>query len=295
MKKKSNTKTKAPILSRLTQKTFITIAAFALLMSGAMALKHYFDILQMGDSFKFALYSLYPITSIAGPLLSFGIVYIISREKVTKLWRVCKAVMITVIAVILQTFITMINTSAFASPMGYGETAAVPYAYLFEALPVVLSIVLAAVLSLVVSKAKEGNVSDASKVLQKLFLFSILLIGVGQPILSSMVQIGDPQSVSIEVHIFDMLTSLIVPAVILGIVYLVTSKQHTVSERVFITLFYAVMAVMLMMSLLSAPYLFISPSSNAFNTSWVGMYLPGIMALVMFVGIVAWHKMKKAI
>lgn len=295
MKKKTSTKTKAPVLSRLTQKTFITVAAFAFIMSGAMTIKYYVDVMQMGDAFSFALYTMYPLVTLAGPLLSFIIVYLISKEKATKLWRVCKAAIVTMIAIIFQTFASLVNLSAFSKPMGYGEAEAVSYGYLLEILPFVLAIILAVVLSRMISNAKGNSASDVSPLLQKVFLFSIILFGLGQPILSSVMQIGSPLSQPTEVLVFDALTGLIMPAVVLGVIYLLISKQRSVLERSFITLFYAVIVAMILIPLSSAPYIFSGPMDTASYNSWAAMYLPGILTIVIFAGIITWHKIKKAI
>ena len=294
-KTKTTKKTNAPVLSRLSLKTFIIIAAFTVFISALMSVKFYYDISQMGHSFSFAMHTLYPAVTVIGPLVSFGIVYMISKEKVTKLWRVSKAAIVASIASMFQTFITPINMSAFAKPMGYVDTPPVAFVYLFEALPVILAVILSVGLSLLLSKSKAARVSDASKLLQKLFLGGVLVFGLGQAVVSVTRQIGGPMPQPIEVLVFDLLTSLIVPAIILSVLFLVVSRQRSTLERFFIAVFYAVIGVMLLIALSPIPYLFSSPTQSSFNASWGVMYLPGVVAFGAFIGIVAWHKLKKAI
>lgn len=297
-KTKTSKKVKTPVLSRVTLKTYIVIAALTVFISGLMTVKFYYDALQMGDSFRFALYTLYPLVTVVGPLLAFGIVYAISKERTTKLWRVSKAAMIATIAAMFQSFVTPISMSVFAQSAGYGDTPpatpSVLPVYLFELTPVILALAVAVVLSVVLSKSKTSNVSDATPMMQKMFLAGVVVFGLGQSVVSAAMQIGDPMSQSIEVLAFDMLTSLIVPLIILCALFLVVSRQRGIFERSFVAVFYAVIGVMLLVALSPVPYLFSNPMQQSFYAGWLVMYLPSITALVAFVSIVCWHKLKKA-
>lgn len=291
MKTKSNPKLKLPVLSRLAQKTFIIVAALAYISSAVWVAKYYFDVLNAGDALSLGLYSMYPIVTVVAPLVTFIAVYLISNEKVTKLWRMCKAMIITLMAMIFQAFAAMANTFIFSKYLGYSETPAQSYSFLLELVPVVLAVAIAVAVSLVVSKSKSSNTSDASTLLQKIFLVIVLVFGLGQPALSLIGYPGGSQAQTDPGMIIGVIASFAIPAIILGVIYLLTSKQRTVLQRSFITLFYVTLGIVLTMVFSSLSFLLGNLYANN-SYSGVVMYLPDILALVTFVGIVAWHKKK---
>jgi hypothetical protein len=296
MKTKSNPKPKLPVLSRLTQKTFIIVSALVFLSSAAMVGKFYFDTLRAGDAFNFGASTVYVITTVVAPLLTFVIVYLLSTEKVTQLWRMSKALIVTLMATIFATFASIVNSFMFSEYLGYGGMPAISYGSFIELAPVVLAIALAIATSLILSKSKDSTKSDASTLLQKLFLISVLVFGLGQPLLSFLGQpggsISQPQMDAGT--IMGIAASLAIPTIMLGVIYLLTSRQRTVLQRSFITLFYVTMGVLLSIAIGPIPYLFTDPYSVGDQSGFL-VYAPMILTFIAFVGVVAWHKMKKVL
>jgi hypothetical protein len=170
----------------------------------------------------------------------------------------------------------------------------VPYSYLIELIPYVLAAAVAIALSVVLSKQKDDNNSDASALLQKLFVIFAAVFGLGQPILALAVYGGYQARVDVAELMSTIIMSIGIPALIAGILYVITSKQRIARERLFLAMFYITLGAFLSMLFSVLPYAFITPTADYFGNNFV-IYVPVIASLVAFAAIVAWHKMKKAL
>jgi hypothetical protein len=195
---------------------------------------------------------------------------------------------------IFQSFASMVIMPIFSSPLGYGNTPAVPYSYLIELIPYVLAAAVAIALSVVLSKQKDDNNSDASTLLQKLFIIFAAVFGLGQPLLAIAVYGGYQARVDVTELMSTIIMSIGIPALIVGILYVITLKQRIKRERLFLAMFYITLGAFLSMLFSVVPYTFIIPTTNYVGNNFI-IYAPIIASLVVFAAIVAWHKMKKAL
>lgn len=295
MKTKAKTKNSTRTLSRATQKTFIITAVLAYVAQAAMIVQFFTNMLSM-QSFDLGSWLMYPITAVILPLLAFTLAYFASGNKYTKLWRLCQASLIAFLAISVEAFLSAVNTSVFRNQLGYSSTPAESGALFLQLIPIVATLLLTAAVALWLRTHNKVQ-GDASPVLQKAFVIAFPLLVVAQMFVMSLgiwggevaAQYTDPGM------IMGMLTSLVVPAIVLGIMYLLTSKQKTILQRMFVSMIYVAIGVLLVTAFMSVSYQISSLYVDAMNSETSGFTtnLPALLGLASFIALVVVHKMKK--
>lgn len=295
MKTKAKTKKSVQTLSRATQKTFIITAVLAYVAQAAMIVQFFTNMLSM-QPFDLGSWLIYPIAAVILPLLAFILAYFVSGNKYTKLWRLCQASLIAFLAISVEACLSAINTTVFRNQLGYGSTPAESGALFLQLIPITATLLLTAAVALWLRSRNKGE-GDASPVLQKVFVVAFPLLVVAQMLVMSLgiwggeaaAQYADPGM------IIGMLTSLVVPVIVLGVMYLLTSKQKTILQRIFVSMIYMVIGVLLVMAFTSVSYQISSLYVDVMNSEASGFIasLPAFLGLASFVGIVVVHKMKK--
>lgn len=293
MKTKAKIKNTSQILSRTTQKTFIIVVALAyLVQTGTLA---YYSWRMLAENLPFGIgsFMVYPTTVVVLPLVVFATLYLMGSRKTTKLWRACQAAIITFLAIIAETFFSASNNMLFQQPLGYGSTPAASNAIVYQLIPMILTILFAVGVGIWI-KLRTNTVNDASYHLQKAFVVLLPLIIICQTVvmLFGFHNGGttDPATASSTV-IIDAVASLIVPAVIFSVLYLLTSKQRTILQRSFITTIYMIIGMSLMITVTLTAFQ-ITASLDS-DMTVVLSSIVGIFGLAAFAGIVTWHKVKK--
>jgi hypothetical protein len=285
------TKKESHTVSVLTQKTLIVIGALAYLLQTSMIVQSVVQVYAIG--MPVIGFGIYPIATTVSPLILFGIAYFIGEGKSTKVWRVFKAMIMTIVLLTIQTLVTAIFYKLYQAQLGYADAPAVPYAEWLQLIPVLATVVLAIVVSLYVKKSSKEKPNSISPLLQGLFVGLMTISVLGQATVSLVSSPGD-QFVTGDNSITTLVTGIAVPAVIFAILYVLTSKSHRVLLRSFIATTYMAMGVLLAISISGLAVLIHWYENEQTRMGGLGM-LPEVLSLIGFIGIVAWHKMEKAL
>lgn len=295
MKTKAKTKKSVQTLSRATQKTFIITAVLAYAAQAAMIVQFFTNMLSM-QPFDLGSWLIYPITAVVLPLLAFVLAYFASGNKYTKLWRLCQASLIAFLAISAEAFLSAVNPTVFRNQLGYGSTPAESGALFLQLIPITVTLLLTAAVALWLRSQNKVQ-GNASPVLQKVFVVAFPLLVVAQMVVMSLgiwggeaaAQYTDPGM------IMGMLTSLVVPAIVLGIMYLLTSRQKTILQRIFVSMIYMVIGILVLMTFTVASYQITSLYVDTMNGETNGLIsnLAGLLGLASFIALVVVHKMKK--
>lgn len=295
MKTKAKTKKSIQTLSRATQKTFIITAALAYLVQAVMIGQLFTNMITM-QSFDLGSWLMYPITAVILPLLAFVVVYFVGGKKNTKLWRLCQASLVAFLAVSAEAFLSAVNTVVFRNQLGFGGTPAESGAMFLQLIPMTLTLLLTAAAALWLRSQNKVQ-GDATPVFQKVFVILFPSLAVAQIAVMMLGSWGDGASdqYSDPGMIVGVLTTFIVPAIVLGIMYLLTSKQKTIWARIFVSVTYLIIGIFLMMVFMLVSYQMSSLYVEVMNDATNGLIsnIASLLGLASFIALVVVHKMKK--
>lgn len=286
-------KTKKEILtvSSLTQKTLIIIGVLAYLLQTGIIIQSVIQTYTSGMPLNG--FGIYPITTIATPLVLFGIAYFISSNKSTKVWRAFKAMIMTIVLLTVQTLVEAIFYKVYRAELGYADAPAVSYVEWLQLIPVFVTVALAVIISLYVAKSSKEKPNSVSPLFQGLFVGLMVTTIVGQAVVGLISSPGD-QFATGDNNMTALVMGIALPAVIFAILYALTSKSHRVLLRSFIATTYMAMGVLLAISISTLAMLIFWRGDGQ---SWMGglTMLPEVLSLIGFIAILAWHKMEKAL
>lgn len=286
--------TKKPLesVSRLLQKTFIVTAFTAYLMQVFTVAQSY--VAFHFRNIPFSGFDLYSIQTVILPPVLVVLICLILGKQATKTKRLFQAALLTTVVLVFQSFVTMINYDVFRYPLGYANEPATAYSVWLELIPVVISLLLAATLSWYFRRSASVRSKTGSTFLQKMFIISMPMSIVGSIIMTFFAMMGAEPTDADSNYLIGNLSSLIIPVIILVGLYVLTTKSHAKTERLFIAMLQLTIAAFVIMtvsSIFSVAYWWQDISMNTVQFT----YVPEVIGLVIFGAIVAWHKAKNAL
>lgn len=294
MKRKSKTRKNLQPLSRTTQKTFIVTAVLAYIAQAVMIIQP-FTFFVSEQLLPLSSWAIYPITAVILPLLAFIVIYYVSGSKYVKLWRLCQAMLITLLAITLEAFLSAVNMAVFQSQLGYASIPAESGAVFLLLIPPVLTLLLTTAVALW-QRSRNKIQSEATPIFQKAFVILFPSLAVAQMVVGSIGFWGggvsdqrfDPGIVA------GVFASLAVPAIVFGGIYLLTPARKTILQRIFVSMTYLIIGILLLMAFASASYLISLLYAVAMNgeTSGYITSLAMLFGLVAFIVLVVVHKIK---
>lgn len=287
MKNKKNTAKAKTVkgIAPLTQKTLIIAFAAAYLLQLATTVYSFIQFKLADVSFMF--YNAYIVSNFVVPIVVLGGAYVISRPTLTKTGRLFQATLITVAALTVQILLQSINYAVFQNQLGYVNAPADMYAPWIELIPSVITLVLAGIASWYLRDVTKSKKEDVSPRTQAAFVIISALSLIGQPVVALLSASSGTTSPNSDV--MGMLLVMVIPAIVFAIIYFITSSVRPQIQRIFLTAIYIVIGMCIIMFTTTLVGVIYWGNSHGMSIP-INMVIPEIVALLVFAGIIAWHK-----
>jgi hypothetical protein len=232
-------------------------------------------------------YNAYIVSSFVVPVVILGGAYVISRPTLTKTGRLFQATLITVAALTVQVLLQSINYAVFQNQLGYVNAPADPYAPWIELIPSVITLILAGIASWYLRDVTKSKKEEVSPRTQAAFVIISALSLIGQPVVALLSASNGTTSPNSDVT--GMLFVMLIPAIVFAIIYFITSSARTRIQRIFLTAIYIVIGMCIIMFTTTLVGVIYWGNSHGMSIP-INMVIPEIVALLVFAGIIAWHK-----
>jgi hypothetical protein len=272
-------------IAPLTQKTLIIAFAAAYLLQLATTVYSFIQFKLADVSFMF--YNAYIVSNFVVPIVVLGGAYVISRPTLTKTGRLFRATLITVAALTVQVFLQSINYAVFQRQLGYVNAPADLYAPWIELIPSAITLILAGIASWYLRDTTKSKKEEFGPRSQAAFVIISVLSLIGQPVVALLSASSGTTSPNSDA--MGMLLVMVIPATVFAIIYFITSNARPYMQRIFLTAIYIVIGMCIIMftgELIG----FIYWGNGNYMATPINMILPEIVALIVFVGIITWHK-----